>query len=274
MADLKARLTAAGWGYNVDSLETDPGAYLQESSGYREMLTQQAINSSVCNVLLAFAQGQYLDRLGDDQGTARMPGENDDRYRGRVQLAPEAYSATGTAGGYIYYGMQADVTIADVGCAILNRGLPSVMVQLTVMSDGSDGNNGVPSQTLINEVYSAVYAEDVKLLTDTISVVPAVAVPYYVVATLNILPGPDPAIVKAAALASLATVAAAYHRLVLGVPRSALIAALSVAGVDSVIMTSPAADVNTSINGFGQLMGSTISISIIDVFPPSEVGPF
>jgi len=156
MADLKARLVAAGFPYNVDSLETDPSNYLQEASAYRELLTQQAIQDAQKSVLLAFAQGQSLDRLGDDQGTARLSApavydvagnlitpaipELDAKYRGRIQLAPEAFSATGTPGAYIWYAMGADPHIADVGCQVINQGLPSVYVQLTIMSRlGLDG---------------------------------------------------------------------------------------------------------------------------------------
>src|ERR1017187_5443260 len=66
MADLQSRLTAAGWPYNVSSLESDPSNYLQEASAFRELLTQQSIQDAQKSVLLAFAQGQFLDRLGDD----------------------------------------------------------------------------------------------------------------------------------------------------------------------------------------------------------------
>lgn len=275
IADLQQRLIAAGWQYDVVALETDPGIYLQETGAYREMLTLQAIDDAQKAVLLAFAQGPFLDRLGDDQGTARMPNEIDDRYRGRIQLAPEAFSATGTPGGYIYYAMGADPTVADVGCAVLNQGTPSVMVALTVMSDGSDGNYGVPSQSVLNNVYKAVMATNVKQLTDTVSVNGAIMVPYTVQAVLNILPGPDPSIVLPAAQAALNAAAAAYHRLVMGVPISALQAALFVPGVDSVTWLDPTANIVTNIYQFGQMISSNLSINVLnEPAPPTEASSY
>ncbi len=327
--DLIARLNAAGFTYNVQALESDPAIYLMETGAYRELLTDQTIQDAQLSVLLAFAQGPFLDRLGDDQGTARMvvtpavtdgsgnivtPAvmESDARYRGRIQLAPEAYPATGTPGGYIYHAMGADTRVLDCGCAVLNQGLPSVMVALTVLSS-EPGN--VPSQPVLNNVYNAVYAEGVKLLTDTIAINPAVPAPYQINAILNVLPGPDTGIVLANAQAAIARqfystndaiaylqsvqsnpltppsglpiIAAAiasiqangaganYIRLALGVPRSAIIAALSVPGVDSVNLISPAADVQTGYNQFGSLTSIAVSVNRLETpFPQTEAGSY
>ena len=275
ITDLKARLIAAGWEYDVEALETDPGIYLSEAGAFRETLNQQAVNDAVCSVLLAFAKGPYLDRLGDNQGTARMAGEGDDRYRARIQLAPEAYSATGTPGGYIYYAMGSEVTIFDVGCAVLNRGTPNVMVELTIMSDGADGNFGAPTRALVDGAYEAVNAADVKLLTDTVSVRAAVGIPYQVSAVLNLLPGPDPKTVIATAQASLTAMVTAYKRLVLGVPLNSIIAALSVPGVDSVTLLQPTASIATQRFQFGYMTSSSITAKIIgQPFPITEVGSY
>ena len=46
IADLKARLDAAGVPYDVDTLETDPGVVIQETGGFRELLTKQAIDDA------------------------------------------------------------------------------------------------------------------------------------------------------------------------------------------------------------------------------------
>jgi phage-related baseplate assembly protein len=278
VADIVARLTAAGWAYDVTALETDPAIYLQESGAYRELLGNQTIRDAQLSVLLAFAQGPFLDQLGINQQTARAvvtpavldPNGNittpavmelDSRYRARIQLAPEAYSATGTAGGYIYYAMGASPLVADCGCAVLNRGTPDVMVELTIMSNN---NGGVPTPDIITAVQNAVLADDVKLLTDTISIRAAQATPYSVIATLYILPGPDPTLIQTNALTALTAMAAKYQRLSAGVPLSAIIAALSVAGVDSVVVQSPAASVATQRFQFGSFTGAPLNVVTIN----------
>jgi phage-related baseplate assembly protein len=282
VADLKARLTAAGWAYDVDALESDPAIYLQETGAYRELLTSQTIRDAQLSVTLAFARGPFLDQLGINQQTARAtvtpavldangnvvtPAvmESDTRYRARIQLAPEAYSATGTAGGYIYYAMGASPLVADCGVAVLNRGTPDVMVELTIMSSDNDG---VPTPDVVAAVRNAVLADNVKLLTDTISIRAAQPVAYSVAGTLNILPGPDPALIQANALAALNAMAAKYRRLAGGVPLSAIVAALSVAGVDSVAVQSPAASIATQRFQFGAFAGANLTVATI--FSPDD----
>ncbi len=282
IADLQARLTAAGWAYDVTALESDPGIYLQETGAYRELLTSQTIRDAQLSTLLAFAQGPFLDQFGIGQQTLRAtvtpavldangnivtPAvmESDARYRARIQLAPEAYSATGTPGGYIYYAMGASALVADCGLAVLNRGTPDVMVELTIMSSN---NGGVPTPDILTAVQTAVLADDVKLLTDVISIRAAQPVAYSVAATLNILPGPDPTLIQSNALAALNAMAAKYQRLSGGVPLSAIIAALSVAGVDSVVVQAPAASIATQRFQFGSFSGANLTVATI--FSPND----
>ena len=113
---------------------------MQETGAYRELLTSQTIRDAQLSTLLAFAQGPFLDQFGIGQQTLRAtvtpavldangnivtPAvmESDARYRARIQLAPEAYSATGTPGGYIYYAMGALrwSPIAASRCSIAGR---------------------------------------------------------------------------------------------------------------------------------------------------------
>jgi phage-related baseplate assembly protein len=274
MADLKARLTAAGWEYDVETLETDPGGYLQETGAYRELLTLQAIRDAQLSVLLAFSWGEWLDRLGDLHGTARMPAvpsprpyatnpedwESDDRYRGRIQLAPEAFPAAGTPGGYIYHAMASSIDVQDIGLTVLNRGTPDVMVELTVLAASG---NGVPSDALVQTVRAAVTSDNVKLLTDVVSVRPASNVDYSVSATLNVLPGPDPTMVQTNALASLQAMASKYKRLATGLPPSAITGALQISLVDSVTNMTPANGVPTNRWQFPNFTGASLTIAII-----------
>lgn len=239
IADLKVRLTNAGIPWDVDTIETDPGAFLQETGAFRELLTMAAVDDAQKKVLLAFAFGKWLDRLGDGQGTARLPGESDDRYRTRIQLAPESFASAGTAGGYIYWASSVSTDVRDVGLTVLNRGTPNVSVEVVILSAVEPG---VPSDDLMHAVRTRLYADDVKLLTDVVNVRPAVIIEYDVVATQYIRPGPDPTLVTSLATTSLQSMGDRYKRLGGAVPRNAIDASLYVPNVDRVVVTSPAAD--------------------------------
>lgn len=259
VADLKARLAAIGIDYNVEMLESDPGVIQQETSGFREWLTRQAIQDAQADVLLAFATGAFLDRLGDLHGARRAvitpalgnaPAvmEDDDRYRARIQLAPEAFAATGTPGGYIYHAICASADIRDVGLTVIGRGRADVAIEIVIMSRA-----GEPTAELLDLARSRLLRDDIKQLTDVIRVRGAVAVPYDVQASLLISRGPDPDVIRQSATAALRAMAERYTRLQSGVPASAIVAALHVAGVDSVAQVTPQAGVSTQRWQFGRL---------------------
>lgn len=269
LADLRGRLEAAGIPFNVDVLESDPGVVLQESSGYRELLTRYAIQNAQADVLLAFARGPFLDRLGEQHGVARAivtpalgstPAvmEDDDRYRARIQLAPEAFAATGTPGGYIYHAISASADIRDVGMTVIGRGRTDVLIEIVIMS-----RTGEPSADLLDLVRSRLLRDDIKQLTDVIRVRGAVAVPYDVRAKLLIRRGPDPAVIRRTAAAALQDMAGRYTRLQAGVPASAIVAALHVAGVDSVTDVTPQG-VTTQRQQFARLGAADLTTEVID----------
>lgn len=271
LADLKARLAAIGIDYNVEMLESDPGVIQQETSAYRELLTRQAIQDAQADVLLAFATGAFLDRLGDLHGTRRAvitpalgsaPAvmEGDDRYRARIQLAPEAFAATGTPGGYIYHAISASADIRDVGLTVIGRGRPDVVIEIVIMSRLGTGE---PTPELLDLVRSRLLRDDIKQLTDVIRVRGAVAVPYDVRGKLLIRRGPDPAVIRQAATTSVQAMAERYTRLQSGVPASAIVAALHVAGVDSVVDVLPVG-VATQRWQFGRLAAVDLATEVLN----------
>lgn len=234
LADLKARLQAAGIDYDVETLETDPGAILQEASGYRELLLRQAIYDATASVLLAFSWGEYLDRLGDALRTERLAGEDDARYRARIQLAPEALSTAGTLGGYIYHAVSADVRVRDVAITVLRRQTLEQTIEIVVLSKEGDG---APSAEIMENVRARLLREDIRLVTDAIEVRQARILTYTAEAKLFIRPGPSPALVKSKAEAALRAVADRYKRIGADVPYSGLSAALHVAEVERAELT-------------------------------------
>lgn len=260
IADLIERFTAAGIPFDVEALQTDPSRYLQQSSAYRELLTLYAIDDAQANVLLAFARGQFLDRLGDLHGTARLSGETDDRYRARIQLAPEAFANVGTAGGYIYHAVSASTAVRDVGLTVVNKGTRDVGVEIVILSTEGSGE---PSDELMRLVRQRLYADDVRLATDNLMVRPARVVQYDVSATLQLRSGPDPVLIRTNATTALQAAANRYKRVGGDVPASAISAALYVAGVERVVMTAPLADVTTLRFQAAHLRTATIKTEVL-----------
>jgi phage-related baseplate assembly protein len=82
-------------------------------------------------------------------------------------------------------------------------------------------------------------AEDVRPLTDQVTVQSATIVSYEVIATLYIPTGPDPTAVQTAALASVQAYVESRHRVGLDVRLSGLYAALHVGGVERVTLSAP-----------------------------------
>lgn len=253
MVDLQARMLAAGIDYDVGNLETDPGAILQQSSGYRELLVRAGIQDAQASVLLAFARGLFLDRLGDAVRCTRLPAveeprpfaeapqdwESDDRYRARIQLAPEAFSTAGTRGGYLYHAVSTSVHVRDVGISVLRRGAPDVAIEVTVLSSQGDG---APSAALLDTVRKRLASDSVALMTDVVSVRAARIVPFSYAAKLRLRPGPDSALIVTTAETAVRAAAETYKRVGGDLPSGALDAAAYVAGVEEVTRLAPATD--------------------------------
>ena len=118
----------------VIDLESEPARKLIEAFAYRELRLRARINDAARAVLLASSWGTNLDHLGALFATARTPGETDDRFRRRIQLAPEAFSVAGPEGAYQYHALTVAPWARDVS-AISRR--PGV-VRVTVLKEGSD----------------------------------------------------------------------------------------------------------------------------------------
>ncbi|MDP3229380.1 MAG: baseplate J/gp47 family protein [Acidovorax sp.] len=93
------------------SLESDPVVKLIESHAYRELVIRARINDAARAHLLAFATGSDLDQLAALFGVARMPAENDERLRARLQLKIAALGAQGTRQHYEFHAMTASMLV-------------------------------------------------------------------------------------------------------------------------------------------------------------------
>ena len=249
LAATLARLRSAFPDY-VES-EADPAYKTLESNTYERLLDRQRVNDAARQAMLAFATGSNLDHLAALLGVARQmvtPAdpdaippvaavyETDERLRLRAQLAPAAISTAGPVSSYRFHTLSADARVLDA--AVASPAAGSVMV--TVLS--REGNGTAP-QELLDAVEAALNDESVRPLGDVLTVQSATIVEYQVTAELTIGSGPDAAAVLAAARQAAEAYVATARRIGLTIPLSAIYAALHVAGVTAVSLSSPAADV-------------------------------
>lgn len=243
LADFQARMPG------FDALvESDPAFKLCEAFAYREVRLREQFNDRARQAMLAFATASNLDHLGALLGVSRLvldPGdadegipptfEGDGDFRRRIQLAPEGFSVAGPVGAYIFHGLRAHADVADIAVSEPSPGV----VDVTVLSRIGDGT---PSAECLAAVDAALSADTVRPLGDDVNVQAATVVAYTIDATVYTYPGPDSAVVMAAAAAQLDALLAA-RRLGRDVTLSAIYAALHVDGVQRVDLALPAADI-------------------------------
>lgn len=231
--DLVARFPAI---VGVIDLESEPARKLIEVFAYRELLLRARINDSARALLLASSYGSNLDHLGALFGTARQPGETDDRLRRRIQLAPEAFSVAGPEGAYQYHALKVAPWARDVSAIMTAPGT----VRVTMLKEGVQP---VPTSDELQDVLIALRDQSVRPLTDVVHVLGPQVVPVAIEASLTLYPGPDGTLVRTRALTALTEWVEKNRMLGMNLRRSAIFARLHQEGVHSVELHSPAADV-------------------------------
>lgn len=244
LADLKARDPAF-----TGLVPSDPAYKVLEVCAYRELKKRAEINDAARSVMLAYAVGPDLEQLGALFGVTRktlIPAdplanppvvavyESDSDLRLRIQLSLEGMSTAGPTGAYIYHALRVP-TIRNV---LVESPTPGA-VRVTVLSQN---NNGLASAAEVAQVNAILNSDDVRPLTDNVTVQPAEILTYAITATVSVNEGPDAAVV----LANCNTAAAAYaaDRFKIGsdINLSGIYAALHQPGVEKVVLSAPSAD--------------------------------
>ncbi len=246
LADFRERLPDY-----TNTLESDPVYKLLEVAAYREMLLRARINDASRAVMLAYARRSDLDHLaafygverlivdrGDDTVIPPRPPvlEDDDRFRLRVQLSLEGHTTAGPRGSYLFHTMTADPRVKDVD---VDSPSPGDVVVTILSSEG----NGIPTDDMLQNVDAYLSADDIRPLTDFVTVQAATIKPYRIVAELTLFEGPDSGIVHRAAVNKTSEYIAEQHRLGQDVVVSGLHAALHREGVERVNLIEPANDI-------------------------------
>lgn len=232
-------------------VESDPAVKIMEVAAYRAMLILQRVNDSCRAVMVAYAAGADLDQIGANLAVQRLvvdPGdpdanppvpptlESDSDYRTRIISAPEGYSVAGPRNAYVWHALSADGQVADASAVSPTPGV----VVVTVL--GRSGN-GTPTSPTLAAVNARLNSDDVRPLTDSVTVQGATIVEYAITAQLYLYPGPEAEPVIEAAQARAQEYAERLRRLGRDVRLSAIYAALHVEGVQRVVLTSPSADI-------------------------------
>jgi phage-related baseplate assembly protein len=219
----------------VIDLESEPARKLIEAFAYRELRLRARINDAARAVLLASSYGTNLDHLGALFATARQDGESDDRFRRRIQMAPEAFSVAGPEGAYQYHALTVAPWARDVSAISTRPGI----VRVIVLKTGAD-----PAPTLAERETIRVHlrSEAIRPLTDVVEVLAPAIRRTRIVARLTLYPGPDGDVVRERALSAVTSWVEKNRMLGMNLRRSALYAALHQEGVHSVDLISPADD--------------------------------
>lgn len=236
---------------DVLALESEPATKLLQVWALREMLLRQRINESSKAVMLAYAIGTDLDQIAARYNVERLlidagdagafppvdaTYEADNDFRRRVQLSLEGFSTAGPEGAYIFHALSADGDVLDASATSPTPG----NVLVTVLSRTGDGTAAAPLLAAVDAILSA---DDVRPLTDLVTVQSAIIKNYTVDATLYFYSGPDSGVVMAEASLQLDNYIGANHRLGHDVTLSGIYAALHQPGVQRVELTSPVANI-------------------------------
>ncbi|WP_309628735.1 baseplate J/gp47 family protein [Brevundimonas sp.] len=261
LASLRARFAAHGIPADHLNLETDPLVILEQEDAYRELLNLTAINDHARSLSLTRAIGPVLDHLAATYyaqiGIRRLEGEDDDRFRRRIVLAPEAASPF-TPGAYKYAALTATLDVADAEALNHASGLVDPGEILLVVL----GRPGIDETALAEIVRDNLDARPIKALTDTVTVRAASHSVVDVAAVIEVAPGPDPELVVVEASARLAAYAAGRRRIGLRLTRSGIAAALHLPVADNVRLDPSLLTTDPGPAGVAELGEVAISVEV------------
>lgn len=220
-------------------LESDPAIILMQVVAYREMLLRARINEAAKANMLAYATSSDLDNLAAFFGVERLVDETDERLRKRTQLALEGFSTAGPVGAYIFHSLSASNEVKSVSVKSPNPG----EVLVTILSNIGDGT---VNQDLIDAVSAKLNEDDIRPLTDLVSVQGAEIINYQVEAVITVYSGPSSAVVETEANDALQKFISDRHEIGRVIAISGIYDALHVDGVKKVELISPVADVETT----------------------------
>ena len=215
--------------------------------------------------------------------------EADRIFRSRIKLAFEAFSTAGPEGAYIFHALELD-GVRDVADAAAYSEEDDAVYSVTLHADAysmglitapfigrTDGAPvmapeilivvlptrayGAADQALLDRVFSAVTAEDVRPLGDNVRIEAAAVTNYNIVVNLYYGPGADASTIKTAAEARLAAYAADRRRVGFSIQREVIGGRAAPDNSVTVEVVSPAVDIFPGSKGAAQV--GTVTVNAI-----------
>ncbi|MDD5478392.1 baseplate J/gp47 family protein [Rhodoferax sp.] len=221
-------------------LASDPAVKLLEVAAYREVLLRNRINAAAKASLLAFATGSDLDHLAAFYGVTRLTDETDEALRLRIRQRIIGFANAGGAAHYRYWALSASPAVADVEVGSPEPGRVSISVL-------AKGEEQTVSNAVLNAVRAVVLRDDIRVLTDTVEVVPAELIPVTVTARIWLYPDTPMAAFEAIE-ARFKEALAAQSGLGWDLTPSWVIGELQRAGVHKVELLAPSTDIRANAN--------------------------
>ncbi|MBP5958126.1 baseplate J/gp47 family protein [Pseudomonas anatoliensis] len=128
--------------------------------------------------------------------------EDDDRYRERIILAPEAFSNAGSRAAYRYHALAVHQSIIDVAVHGPDEGQPDGHVALYPLTA-----EGLPTPQLLQDITRQISGEKLRPLCDTVHAIAPIEVSYAINANLTFYETADRNATMAAAHAAANTYA-------------------------------------------------------------------
>lgn len=232
-------------------VESDPTYKQGEVTAFQLTLAFQRVNDAVRAVFLASAQKADLDQIGAAFNVGRMvivPAnpdavpptdavmEEDEAFRERIQLSWSQLNTAGARNAYRFHARSADEDVLDADAYGPEEHGRAGEVDVYVLS--REGN-GTASEALLDAISARLNADEIRPLTDFVTVKSAIINDYTVTAELEIPDGPDAGEVLENAKNTLMSYTRLANRINGMVPLSAIYAALQQTGVARVILSSP-----------------------------------
>ena len=233
-------------------LESDPLIKLMEVAAYRELLLRQRINQAAKANLLAFATGSDLDNLAAFYGITRLENETDDELRTRTQAKIVGWSSAGSREAYKFHALNSDPRVKEANADSPEPGL----VRISILSKE---NNGVVSDDLLETVNNYMQRDDIRMLTDTVQVVPCNLIDIDVKAKITLMSS-TPIEFLSTIKSSFKNAFAKIAGLGVSISRSWIISNLFLDGVKDVQLLSPISDVEVSETECARLIDVELSV--------------
>ena len=168
-------------------------------------------------------------------GIERKENETDDELRKRTQAKIEGWSTAGSKAAYIFHALNADTRVKEANADSPEPGL----VRISILSKE---NNGMVSEDLLETVNSYMQRDDIRMLTDTVQVIPCNLIDIDVRAKITLM--------SSTPIEFLSTIKTSFRKafakiasMGVSISRSWIISNLFIDGVKDVQLLSPISDV-------------------------------